>query len=442
MAQRDARLIGGTYRVTAVMSAGGMLTTCTASDLKTHDMVGLFLIEFPPHFHAQMVQHLLSPLERRRALQSPHVLHIHDWGIDGNRAYIATDSPRGVTLRHVLNSEYINLNRGLDMVRQLLQGLMAFHAQGITGLDLRPQLITVEALAPQDHVQIDDIGIRSFLSALGYVSTQNSEDVGYLDPHYVPPEYLNGGQIGTWSDIYQIGLLLFELVTGRPPFIGRDSTETAIMQSSSPVPRMSPYNHDTPASLQALVDRALAKVPTERFSSADALLADLNEVQLSPHITQMVPTLGNTGFTKEVPQVDEDLSLIATVMDMRDAGQQYSKPMQSIPTEGGIYAYLCYEKDGIEQKIALNKAQTIVGRLDPKHNVVPDIDLGMLDPHTTVSRRHARIRFEENRFYIEDLRSVNKTRLREIPLMPSQKTPLQHGDSISFGGVRVIFKLP
>src|SRR5260221_14069700 len=109
MAQRDARLIDGTYRVKMIMSTGGMLTTCTASNLKTHDMVGLSLIEFPPHFHAQTVQHLLSPLERRRSLQSPHVLHIHDWGVDGNRAYIATDSPRGLTLRHVLNSEYINL---------------------------------------------------------------------------------------------------------------------------------------------------------------------------------------------------------------------------------------------------------------------------------------------------------------------------------------------
>ncbi len=442
MAERDARLIGGTYRVTAVMNASGMLTTCTASDLKTHEMVGLFLIEFPPHFHAQTVQHLLSPLERRRSLQSSHVLHIHDWGVDGNRAYIATDSPRGVTLRHVLNSEYVNLRRGLDLVRQLLHGVLALHMQGITGLDLRPQLITVEALTPLDHVQLDDIGIRSLLNALGYVSMQSSEDIGYLDPHYAPPEYLNGEQIGAWSDIYQIGLLLFELVTGRLPFIGRDATETAIMQSSSPVPRMNPYNQDTTASLQALVDRALAKVPTERFPSVAALLAALNEVQLSPRITQMIPTLGNTGFTKEIPQVDEDLSLIATVIDTRDAAQQRGKPIQPIPTEDGIYAYLCYEKDGIEQKIALNKAQIVVGRLDPKRNVVPDIDLSMLDPNTTVSRRHARIRFEENRFYIEDLRSVNKTRLREIPLMPSQKTPLQHGDSIRFGGVRVIFKLP
>jgi len=107
------------------------------------------------------------------------------------------------------------------------------------------------------------------------------------------------------------------------------------------------------------------------------------------------------------------------------------------------YAFLCYEKDGVEiQRFAITKKDVIVGRLDPKRGVSPDIDLTMLDPRMTISRQHARIRYEETFFYIEDLKSRNKTRLGELTLVPLKPELLQHGDIVHFGSVRLVFRVP
>ncbi|HEV7237111.1 MAG TPA: hypothetical protein VGN15_13065, partial [Ktedonobacteraceae bacterium] len=116
MAQRDARQIGGIYRIGQVIASGGMLTTYTAYNRNTNDVVGLYVIESPPAFDAEAVSQMLQPLERRRAIQSPHVLRVYDCGIDGTRAYIATDPPRGMTLRYVLDNENMDLGRSIDFI--------------------------------------------------------------------------------------------------------------------------------------------------------------------------------------------------------------------------------------------------------------------------------------------------------------------------------------
>src|SRR5947207_7945441 len=144
MVQRDARLIGGIYRTGQVITTGGMLTTYTASNHNTNDIVGLYVITLQTQEQMGTAQALLQALIRRQGLYSDHVMRVLDWGFDDNRAYIATDPPRGVTLQYVIDNENIDLKRSIDLVRQLLMGIKTLHEQGIYGLDLRPQLITVE----------------------------------------------------------------------------------------------------------------------------------------------------------------------------------------------------------------------------------------------------------------------------------------------------------
>ncbi len=152
MAQRDPRLIGGVYRAGQAITSSDVLTHYTAYNRNTNDVVGLFVLELPPAIEPQAAQPLLQPLEQRRQVESPHVMRVYDWGIDGKRVYIATDPPRGVTLRHVLDNENIDLQRTLDFAQQMAQGLAALHAQGIAGMDMRPQLITVDSVAITDRV--------------------------------------------------------------------------------------------------------------------------------------------------------------------------------------------------------------------------------------------------------------------------------------------------
>jgi len=447
MSQRDTKLIGGVYRAGQVVFHEGMLTTYTAYNRNTNDVVGLFVLEVPPQLHPQTIQQVLQPLTRRQLVQSPHVLRVHDWGVDGPHVYIVTDPLRGVTLHYVLNNENIDLQRILDLAQQMVRGLQALHEQGIAGIDLLPHLLTVDIIGVADRVQIDDVGLRTLVSGFGMMNNRPGNEYGSFDPRYAPPEYITGGPIGPWSDIYQVGLLLFEMVTGRLPFVGRNAAETGIMQSSDPVPRMSSFKHDASVALQEVVDRALAKAPAQRFASTDALLKALAAIQvpqIGPRPLQstngMAAVQLAAGLTTEMPPVADEVTTRATISKTHDTTLA---PINSLPSREGVYAYLCHEKDGVEmERIAITQKSVVVGRLDPKRGLSPDIDLSAFDPRMTISRQHARIRFEETFFYLEDLKSRNKTRLGELTLTPLQAELLQHGDHIRLGSVALIFKIP
>ncbi|GCE24752.1 hypothetical protein KDA_02360 [Dictyobacter alpinus] len=453
MPQRDARLIGGVYRIGQIITGGGLLTTSTAYNHNTNDVVGLYVVDIPSSEQIDAIPALLKPYEKRRLVQSPHVLHVLDWGIDGTRIYIATDPPRGLTLQHVLDTENIDLARAIDLCQHLLLGLRALHAEGIAGLDLRPQLITVDTVGIQDRVQIDDIGLRTLLYALHYVDSQRPDDIGYLDPRYTAPEYIHHTQIGPWSDIYQVGLLLFTLYTGRLPFVGSTPAETGILQTASPLPPIKRFKHKAPDSLQALVEHAMSKDPAQRFSSAEEFLRALDTFQktlTAGPLKKSKPERENgTSATAAIPQKVLE-RITGTDARLHDGSKTIRKSQPStellnvqVPNEQGIYAYLCHEKKGeLTQRIAITQRNLIVGRLDPKRGVSPDLDLSHIDPKMSISRQHARIRFEDTFFSIEDLKSRNKTRLNDRVLTPLKPELLTHGAQIAFGSVNLRFEVP
>ncbi len=445
MPQRDGRSIGGLYRTGQVVATNSMLTAYTAYDSNTNDVVGLYVIEAHTDEQLAALPSISQFLTKRQSLQSTHIIKLYNWGIESRHIYIATDPPRGVTLQHVLNTENISISRALDLCKQLATTLTVFHTAGIAGLDLRPLLITVDTIGITDRVQIDDIGLRSLLKSLNYTSDQRQDDIGFLDPRYAPPEYIQSGSIGPWSDIYQVGILLFMLLTGRLPFTGRTVAETGILQATNPVPLMSQYTHGLPEGLQKIVEQCMEKDPARRFSSTTELITALEKLQrqVQPAASGSIELAGVVP-TREMSSLDIGAALREAQGKKKEA---QSLSLLKIPTEFGIYAYLTYEKKGREkksefQRIPLMEKSVIVGRTDPKRGVSPDIDLSLFDPDMTVSRLHARISFEGSFFYIEDLKSRNKTRLGALVLTPMKPELLQHEDTVHFGRVRLRFQIP
>jgi hypothetical protein len=139
--------------------------------------------------------------------------------------------------------------------------------------------------------------------------------------------------------------------------------------------------------------------------------------------------------TVERESVNDDVSTIVPI----------SLDTSSFDTDvEGALAYLYFEPEGegpASQRFAIKSNYAIVGRVDPKRGIIPEIDLNSVDSQMTVSRQHARIRYEKSAFTIEDLKSRNKTRLRGLTLTPLKAEQMQDGDVVHFGSVRMIFKV-
>ena len=457
MSQRDQRLIGDVYHIGQIISESPMLMTATAHNRNTNEIVGLLLLNLPPQLEYSEITRLLEKLEPRRQVVSPHLLKIHDWGIEDQRIFIVTDPPRGTSLRYVLDTEDVSLTRSLDVVSQVLQGLVSLEAAQIFAVDLRPTLITIDEVSMVDRVQIDDLGLQAILNEIGYLETRDRASLAYRDPRYASPEYIDGSSVGPSSAVYQVGLLLFELVTGRQPFVGKDDAETGVMQRFRTAPLLKTYKHDVPPAWQAVLQQALAKDPSARYPDAAAFLAALDALRVEQTIpletvktiidsnTLLIPSPvsgSGTDFTREITVITEHVPVTpqGTHVDMN---LRREDPIFIAPVEEGVYAYL-YVVDAPEDQppLALKQKSVVLGRLDPKRKISPDLDLAPFDPRMTISRQHARIRIEDSLFYLEDLKSRNKTRLGSLTLQPFTPVLLQHGDIVRLGSVHLIFRLP
>ncbi|HET8845366.1 MAG TPA: protein kinase, partial [Ktedonobacteraceae bacterium] len=193
MVQRNSRLIGGIYQVGQMITSGPLVASYTAYNRNNGNVVGLLVINLPPAFNLYAADQWLEPLTRRRPIQSPHVIRVYDWGVSEGKAYIATDPPRGISLRQLMDTEHIDLARSLNLTIQMTRGVAVLQANEIVDTDLRPQLITVDTIGRQDRVQLDDVSLRLLVRQLGYVQGQNVQDIEYLDPRYMAPEGIYQG---------------------------------------------------------------------------------------------------------------------------------------------------------------------------------------------------------------------------------------------------------
>jgi eukaryotic-like serine/threonine-protein kinase len=271
----EGSVVDGRYRVLRRLGAGGMADVWLAEDQHLQRQVALKVLH--RHFaqDREFVARFQREAEAAAGLQHPNIVSVYDRGeIDGTY-YIAMQYVEGPTLKELIESG-LTPEQAVALIRQVLEAARFAHRHGIVHRDLKPQNVIVD---DEGKAHVTDFGIaRAGVSEI----TQTGSVMG--TPHYLSPEQAQGYEVSSVSDLYSIGVLLYEALTGRVPFEGESAVAVAMKQVSQTPQRPSSLNPRVSPALDAVVMRALEKDPGQRFQSADAFIAALDQAMREPGV--------------------------------------------------------------------------------------------------------------------------------------------------------------
>lgn len=231
-------------------------------------------------------------------LQHPNIVVIYDVGEERGAPFIAMEHLKGATLIEIIEESPSPVPRAIHIVTQLLSALSYAHGHGVVHRDIKPDNVF---LLPDGTVKVVDFGIAHIASATNL--TVSGQVLG--TPRYMSPEQVKGEVVGFQSDIFSVGILLYEILTGRPAFDGNSPTSVMykVVHEQPPPPRE--FNLAVPHELEAVISRATAKVPSERYSSASEMAVDMERIagvrDSAPPVTPVPPAqapafCGECGF--------------------------------------------------------------------------------------------------------------------------------------------------
>ncbi|MGZ8694645.1 MAG: protein kinase domain-containing protein [Gaiellaceae bacterium] len=271
MASTDATIGIGTefigYRIEALLGQGGMGIVYRAFDLRLKRSVALKFVAPELAEDDGFRARFLTESELAASLEHPTVVPIHDAGEVGGHLYLAMRYVDGPDLRTVLRDEgALDPARALGLCRQVAASLDAAHARGLVHRDVKPSNVLLDA---REHVYLTDFGLTRQLGEA--MATGDGRSMG--TPAYLAPEQIDGGAIDGRADVYALGCLLFECLTGGAPYAGNSRMEVAWAHLEEEPPRASERNPRLPAAIDPVLRRALAKRPEDRPSTCAELIA-------------------------------------------------------------------------------------------------------------------------------------------------------------------------
>ena len=285
-------LLGGRYEVGAVLGYGGMAEVHRGRDVRLGRSVAIKMLRADlardPTFQARFRREAQSAA----SLNHPAIVAVYDTGEDQRDGavapYIVMEYVEGRTLRQVIEGEgRLMPRRALEIVGQILTALDQAHRAGIVHRDVKPGNVM---LTPSGEVKVMDFGIARAVTSTAATMTQTAAVIGTA--HYLSPEQARGEHVDARSDIYSTGCVLYELVTGTPPFSGDTAVSVAYQHvREDPVPP-SRVEGDVPSAIDAIVLKAMAKNPANRYQTAADMRSDIDRalagrpVEATPVLTE------------------------------------------------------------------------------------------------------------------------------------------------------------
>jgi serine/threonine-protein kinase len=288
--------ISGRYQILETIGGGGMANVYKALDVILDRYVAVKVLQ--PQFSGddQFIKRFRREAQSATSLAHPNIVNIYDVGEEGNTYYIVMEYVEGQTLKELIQSRGpIPVEESVDYMEQMLAALEHSHANHIIHRDIKPHNVLI---GNDGVVKITDFGIARAISAA--TITHTNSVMGSV--HYLSPEQARGGHVTYKSDIYSLGIVLYEMVTGELPFFGDTAVSIAIKHLQSEVPSARQKVPSLPQSIENIIRRATEKDPLKRYSTIQEMEEDV-ATSLSPERINEAPFIAGADeeATKAIP---------------------------------------------------------------------------------------------------------------------------------------------
>ncbi|MCI9084315.1 MAG: Stk1 family PASTA domain-containing Ser/Thr kinase [Bacilli bacterium] len=266
------QLINDRYEIIRSIGEGGMANVYLANDTILDRLVAVKVLRGDLSEDEKFVRRFQREAIAASSLNHPNIVEVYDVGEDNGKYYIVMEYVDGKTLKSLIKKRgALTLPEVVDIMLQLASAISCAHDSYIIHRDIKPQNVII---LEDGRVKVMDFGIAAQLNSNDL--TQTNSVMGTV--YYLPPEQANGNVTTTKSDIYSLGILMYELVVGRVPFKGDSPVEVAIKQMRERIPSLTDANPDIPQSIENVILRACAKNPKNRYESMGEMRADLETV--------------------------------------------------------------------------------------------------------------------------------------------------------------------
>lgn len=300
-------MIGDRYEILEKIGTGGMSDVYKAKDHKLNRFVAVKVLKQEFSENANFVSKFRIEAQAAAGLMHPNIVNVYDVGEEGGIYYIVMELVEGITLKKYIEKKArLSVKEAISIAIQVSMGIQAAHNNHIIHRDIKPQNIII---SKEGKVKVTDFGIAKAATS----NTITSNVMGSV--HYTSPEQARGGYSDEKSDIYSLGVTMFEMLTGRVPFNGETTVAIAIKHIQEELPPPREFVPEIPVSVEQIVCKCCQKSPDRRYQSMEELIADLKQSLINP----------DEDFVKVIDPDEEASTRMITDKDMAQIKRQSNK---------------------------------------------------------------------------------------------------------------------
>ena len=411
------------YRIEAVLGEGGMGAVYRALDTNLARPVALKIMHRQFASQPEFRQRFLQEAQAAARLSHPNIVAIYNFSSSSTYLTIVMEFVRGLSLGAYIKQlaqrrQVMELSESLNIIAQVADALGYAHRLGVVHRDIKPDNILIAPLEQSDRpdelpirAKVTDFGLAKLLE--GGIETQSGTFMGTL-PYMSPEQALASASLDGRSDIYSLGVVLYQLATGRLPFDIKTPTDAVMkhMHETPPPPRH--IQPGLPVAVQNVIIKAIAKQPEERYQTAEAFATALRQATIG--LTEQDVTVFATSAHEEIVSVLTQLHDEMIV----ERPSQMSPSLTGSPAEKLIIS----QKGESPRTIRLGDEPLLLGRSESCEVTLPA---------DGISRHHARMERTPNGWLITDLGSTNGTFLDEVKLLPEVPEPWGSSQTVRIG---------